>query len=108
MSYDIDTYVKMFPNLEKNIIEVVCEQNLDPTCTFESLLDISNNTFIKEPENNSIKLDNKISKEDEKNIYKASTSIGLSSLLNSIVGNNQNIQYTKLENIDENTDENIN
>ena len=43
MSYDIETYSKMFPNIDKEVIEIVCEQNVDLQLTLEALLEMSGN-----------------------------------------------------------------
>ena len=42
MSYDIETYIQMFPNIEPYTIKIICEQNASPEITLETLLEISN------------------------------------------------------------------
>ena len=42
MSYDIETYIQMFPNIEPDTIKIICEQNASPEITLETLLEISN------------------------------------------------------------------
>ena len=86
---DIQKYIEIFTNLQKDIIELICEQNLDPETTFEKLLEISENineqSFTDKPISNIIE-DLKINKIDNY-LISSTNSFGISDKKDIVINN---------------------
>lgn len=121
MIYDINKFYDMFSNLDKEIIDIVCEQNINPTLIFDKLLEISNandhslsdtsqadlptSYIIDQPieienymistNDNVIPINNTNNSQDTEEQTKCPC-INLSSFYNVDIDKNQNIKYTKL------------
>tara|TARA_B100001094_G_scaffold329492_1_gene392345 strand:- start:1183 stop:1584 length:402 start_codon:yes stop_codon:yes gene_type:complete len=121
MIYDINKFYDMFTNIDKEIIDIVCEQNIDPNLIFDKLLEISNNNPESIPDtpisyiiDQPIEIEDYISSNDEINdnvsINNNTNSskdnqtkcpcLNLKSLYNTSVEKNHNIKYTKVNTID--------
>ena len=102
---NIDKYIEIFTNLEKDIIELICEQNLDPNTTFEKLLEISENinkqSYIDIPISNIIE-DPNMNKIDNY-LISSTNKFGISEEKDIVITNNSsdNLSEDTFDDIDE-------